>query len=200
MRPRRPRPQSNVALSIWLGAGAFLALILVVIALQATHERPSAPGVEGSNADQQKEADLFRDTLAKDSTNVQARVGLANILFDTGNWTEAIVHYRSAVRQDSSLVPAIVDMGVCYYNLSDTGEAEKLFALALARDPHQPYALFNLGIVYERREDYNEALRYFHRAMESDPPEGMKQPLVDAMMNVQKKLGIKAPPLPDGSK
>jgi hypothetical protein len=54
--------------------------------------------------------------------------------------------------------------------------------------------------VYERREDYNEALRYFHRAMESDPPEGMKQPLVDAMMNVQKKLGIKAPPLPDGSK
>jgi len=195
MRSRRPRPQSNVALSIWLGVGAFLALILVVIALQATHERPGQAGVEGSNADQQKEADVFRDTLAKDSTNVPARLGLANILFDTGNWTEAIVHYRSAVRQDSSLVPAIVDMGVCYYNLSATGEAEKLFALALARDPHQPYALFNLGIVYEHEGKPEEALEHFHRALESAPPEAMKSALVEAIGRVAKQTGKTAPPL-----
>jgi hypothetical protein len=35
--------------------------------------------------------------------------------------------------------------------------------------------------------------------MESDPPDAMKQPVVDAMMRVQKQLGIKAPPLPDGT-
>jgi tetratricopeptide (TPR) repeat protein len=123
-------------------------------------------------------------------------VGLADILFDTGNWSEAIIHYRAAVRRDSSLVTAMVDMGVCYYNLSDADEAERLFRLALARDPHQPFALFNLGIVYERRKEPAEALKYFHQSLESAPPENMKQALLEAMKRVAAQTGKNAPALP----
>ena len=195
IRPRRPRARSHVALSLWLGVGAFLALLLVLIAVQANLERQN-PGVEGSDAEQQKLADEFRNALARDSTDVHARVGLANILFDTANWSEAIVHYRSAVHHDSSLVTAIVDMGVCYYNLSVPDEAERLFMLALARDPHQSFALFNLGIVYERRGEPDQALQYFHRALQSSPPENMKQAVLEAMQRVAKQTGKTAPPLP----
>ena len=95
---------------------------------------------------------------------MDARIGLANILYNTSNWSEAIVHYRSAIRQDSSRATALVDLGVCYYNLGDAPDAERLFELALQRDPHQPVALFNLGIVSERRSDYAGAMKYFHRA------------------------------------
>ena len=192
IRPRRPRPQGNVALSLWLGVGGFLALILVLIAVQANLER-NDPQVEGSSSDQQKAADGFRADLERDSTDTRARVGLADILFDTGNWPEAIVHYRSAVRQDSSLVTAIVDLGVCYYNLSRPDEAERLFILALSRDPHQTFALFNLGIVHERRGDNRTALEYFHRALQASPPESMKPALMEAMQRVAS--GKEAPPL-----
>ncbi|MEK7330166.1 MAG: tetratricopeptide repeat protein [Candidatus Eisenbacteria bacterium] len=194
VRPRRPRPQANAALSLWLGVGAFLALLLVLIAVQANLKRDNPP-VEGSNRDQQVQADAFRAALTRDSTDTRSRVGLADLLFDTGNWPEAIVHYRSAVRQDSSLVMAIVDMGVCYYNLSVPDEAERLFLLALARDPHQPIALFNMGIVYERRGQPEQALKYFHSSLESAPPENMKQALIEAMQRVVKQTGKVAPPL-----
>lgn len=194
VRPRRPRARSNVALSLWLGVGAFLALLLVLIAVQANLERQN-PGVEGSDAGQQKLADEFRNALARDSTDLHARVGLADILFDTANWGEAIVHYRSAIHHDSTLVSSIVDLGVCYYNLSIPDEAERLFNLALARDPHQSFALFNLGIVYERRGDPAQALQLFHRALQSAPPENMKQAVLEAMQRVAKQTGKAAPPL-----
>src|SRR5206468_9185270 len=108
IRRQRPRPQGNVALSLWLGVGSFVALLLVLIAIQANVKRNDQQ-VEGSNGEQQKSADQFRDALAKDSTDNRARVALADILFDTSNWSEAIVHYRSAVHHDSTLVTAIVD-------------------------------------------------------------------------------------------
>ena len=130
---------------------------------------------------------------------MDARVGLGDVLFDTANWPEAIVQYRSAIHQDSTRVAALVDLGVCYYNLGNAAEAERLFQLALARDPHQPRALFNLGIVSEGRSDYEAALQYFHRALQSSPPEDMQQPITEGMQRVMKKLGKAAPPLPGGS-
>jgi tetratricopeptide (TPR) repeat protein len=193
-RPRRPRPANGIQLPLVLGVGAFLALLLVFIAIQAVMQRDQ-PQVEGSNDAQQKGADSLRTILARDSTNVDARVDLADILFDTGNWSEAIVQYRSAVRQDSTRVPALVDLGVCYYNLSEPDEAERMFRLALARDPHHPFALFNLGIIHERRKELEPALQYFHRALESAPPETMRPAILEAMQRVQKDLGKVAPPL-----
>ena len=192
VRPRRPRPQANVALSLWLGVGGFLALLLVLIAVQANLERDD-PLVEGSSGEQQNAADGFRAALERDSTDTRSRVGLADILFDTGNWSEAVVHYRSAIRQDSSLVTAIVDLGVCYYNLSVPDEAERLFRIALSREPHQAFALFNLGIVHERRGDNRTALEYFHRALQASPPENMKPALMEAMQRVAG--GKQGPPL-----
>ena len=197
IRRARPRPASNQALSLWLMFAFIAAAAVIFVAVKANLDRASQP-VEGSNVDQQKQADQFRAALAKDSTDVEARIGVANVLYDTGNWSEAIVQYRSAIRQDSTRTTAIVDMGVCYYNLGDTEEAERLFNFALARDPHQAVALYNLGIVRERRNDFAGALSYYHRALESGPPEGMRQPLIDAMTRMQQKTGKVAPPLPDG--
>ena len=163
IRRARPRPASNQALSLWLMFAFIAAAAVIYVAVKANLDRASQP-VEGSNVDQQKQADQFRAALAKDSTRTTA----------------------------------IVDMGVCYYNLGDTEEAERLFNFALARDPHQAVALYNLGIVRERRNDFAGALSYYHRALESGPPEGMRQPLIDAMTRMQQKTGKVAPPLPDG--
>lgn len=185
-----------MATTLWITFGTICAVVVLFIALKANVDRASQP-VPGSSQDQQKRADEVREALAKDSTDVNARIALADILYNTANWSEAIVHYRSAIRQDSTRAAAIVDLGVCYYNLGDTNEAERLFQLALARDPNQPIALFNLGIVSEHREQYDEALRYFHRALQSGPPPDMAEPIARSLERVMKKQGKEPPPLPN---
>lgn len=192
VRPRMPAQQPGLVLSLWLGVGAFCALLLVFFALRANLER-AKPQVEGSSAEQQQLADRLHAALERDSTDTHARVALADLLFDTANWSEAIIHYRSAVRHDSSLVPAIVDLGVCYYNLSVPLEAERLFRLALAREPAHPFALFNLGIVSERRGELRQALEFFRRVEQSNPPENMRPALAEAIRRVSAQAGRPTP-------
>ena len=129
---------------------------------------------------------------------MDANIELANLLYDTGNWTEAIGHYQTANARDSSRTRSIVDLGVCYFNLGDASQAKRTFLLALDRDPTQPVALFNLGIVSQQAGDHKAALGYFHRALMSNPPEGMKPALMEAMQRSSEASGAKAPPLPDG--
>lgn len=195
-RPHRP-PPTNQALSLWLLFGAIAAATVIYVALKANVERATPP-IEGASTEQRQSADQFRAALAKDSSSVDAHIGLANVLYDTGNWSEAVVHYRAAIRRDSSHVHALVDLGVCYYNLGNPSEAERLFSLALVRDPHQPVALFNLGIVNEARANHAAAMSYFHRALESAPPEDMKQAILAAMKRIQEAAGTAAPPLDGG--
>jgi tetratricopeptide (TPR) repeat protein len=181
-------------MTLWLIFGTFAALVVVWVGIKANVDRARVP-VEGSSPPQQASADSVLEEIQRDSTNVSARTQLGNILYDTGNWGDAIVHYRAAIRMDSTLTPTIVDLGVCYYNLGASKEAERTFLLALARDPHHPVAHFNLGIVYEGRKDYQHALEHFHLALQSAPPESMKPALMEAMGRVQKQLGVAAPPL-----
>ena len=197
---RPPRPRSNMQVtSLWLIFGTFCALAVIGVAIKSNVDRAQQP-IEGSSPVQQASADSVMATIQRDSTNVAARVRLGDILYDTGNWSEAIVQYRAAIRMDSSLTPSLVDLGVCYYNLGASEQAERHFLLALKRDPHQPVALFNLGIVYEGRKEYRQALDQFHRALETGPPDEMKQAVVAAMERIQKAQGLKAGPLPQTSK
>ena len=195
--PRRPPRGNTQIVSMWLMFGVVAAMALVWLAIKTNLDRQNTP-IEGAKPDQQQHANEMRAILAKDSTDVAAHVGLGDVLYDSGNWSEAIIHYRAAVGRDSSLGTALVDLGVCYYNLGQSSEAERHFQLALQRVPNQPVALFNLGIVYEHREDYEAALQYFHRAMQSSPPESMQPALMEGMQRLQKKTGKTPPPLLEG--
>src|SRR5262249_8462937 len=119
---RRPRPgaMQPVQMQLWLFAGAAMVLAIVYFAAQGFWHSNARP-VEGAGPEQQQRADLARATLEKDSTNLAARIELANVLYDTGNWSEAIIHYTSAVRLDPTRSTTLVDLGVCYYNLSAFG-------------------------------------------------------------------------------
>ena len=196
VRRRRSRPDAMppIQMQLWLITGLAVVLGLAYYAAQGFWKSNLRP-VEGARPEQQQQVDLARNALAKDSTNLAARIELANILYDTGNWGEAVLHYKAATRLDPKRPTTLVDMGVCYYNLSHFAEAETLFQQALAIDPVQPVALFNLGIVAETQQRYPEAMSYFHRAMEANPPDAMKQPLVEHVQNVMAKTGKTAPPI-----
>jgi tetratricopeptide (TPR) repeat protein len=199
VRPRRPRPVANPnALFLWMFLGVVAAALLVWQAVDGFRKNNAVP-VEGATVDQQRLADSLRTALARDTTNVDATIEYANVLYDTANWAEAAKYYARAIGRDSSRVMAIVDMGVCYYNQGNTARAEALFQLALAREPGQTVALFNLGIVNERLGESETALKYFHRSLEAGPPEEMKQQIVQHMQQILEKTGKKVPPLDPGA-
>jgi tetratricopeptide (TPR) repeat protein len=195
-RPRRRQPADAQSMAIWLIFGALAAAAVIYVAFQVTLQRHAqqAP-VPGANDELQKHADEIRAAIAQDSTNVDARIALGDLLFDTGNWSEAIVQYRSGIRQDSSRATAIVDLGVCYYNLSQPAEAKRHFDLALTRDPNNAQAYFNLGIVAENNGQLEEALRCYHSAVRLNPPQQLMEPITAAVSRVSQKLGRAAPPL-----
>jgi len=184
-RPRRKRGMDNTSLTLWLMFAVVAAAALLYLGIRANVER-SVP-VEGSDPQQQKAADAFRAALDRDSTDIEARIGLANVYYDTGNWPEAARLYTRALEQDSTRIAALVDLGVCYYNLGRTDEAENRFLRAIAMDPHHPIALFNLGIVNERRDRPEEAMRYYRLCQESQPPPDLMQPLNDALARLQQQ-------------
>ena len=183
-----------VQMQLWLLTGVAAVLGMVYFAAQGFWKSNIKP-VEGAKPEQQQQADLAREAIAKDSTDLSARIALANVLYDTGNWSEAIIHYKSALRIDPQRPTTLVDMGVCYYNLSQFAGAESLFQHALLLDPNQPVALFNLGVVAESGQRYPEALAFYHRAMQANPPDDMKQTLVDHLKVVMEKTGKSAPPI-----
>jgi cytochrome c-type biogenesis protein CcmH/NrfG len=172
---RRPRPDAMqpVQMQLWLFAGIAIVMGIIYFAFQG-FSKSNQRSVDGAAPEQQARADAARTALAKDSTNVDARIELANVLYDTGNWSEAIVNYRSAARLDPNRATTVVDMGVCYYNLGRFAVAESLFHHALELDARQAVAMFNLGIIAENDGRWDEALANFHHTLDESPPEPMR--------------------------
>jgi tetratricopeptide (TPR) repeat protein len=195
-RPRRRTATDPQSMAIWLIFGALAAASVIWFAFDKTLKNHQQAAVPGANEDLQKHANELMAAIAQDSTNVDARVAFADLLFDTGNWADAIVQYRSAIRQDSSRATAIVDLGVCYFNSSQPAEARRLFELALTRDPNNAQAYFNLGILAENQGQLEEALRNYHSAVRLNPPQQMMEPIATAVSRVSQKLGRTPPPLP----
>lgn len=196
IRPRRPTgPEQTLQLQLWLILGSLAIAIVLWTAWQGFQKNNAAqPPVEGASTDQQHEADVARAAVAQDSTNINAQIALANVLYDTANWPEAIIHYKSALRLDPTRATVVVDLGVCYFNLSDATSAEQLWKQALTIDPNLVQALFNLGFLNENRGDFDTALKYYHQAMRSNPGPIAPQ-LSEAIQRVMQKMGKTAPPL-----
>lgn len=188
LREKRQRQNQNPSLTLWLAVGGLGVIALLFMAVRGFQESNFAP-VEGARPEQQQRADELRTLIQEDSTNVQARIALGDVLYDTGNWPDAIVEYRAALRMDSTRVEALVDLGVCYYNLGFSDEAQRHFELALAKDPQQTVALFNMGIIHERRGDPRTALDYYRRALATNPPESMRPPIEQAIERTRQAVG-----------
>lgn len=203
IRPRPPgRPDQSLQLQLWLGLGG-LAMILVLYTAWTGFKKNNvpAPPVAGADENMQHAADMARAELAKDSTNVNARIMLANVLYDTSNWPEAIIHYRAALRTDPNRITTIVDLGVCYFNLGASEQAVVQFEHALSIEPGHPIALFNMGVVAESREKYPEALKFFQQATRtaSQAPPGLAESITQATQRVQSKLAGNPGGIPAGT-
>jgi Flp pilus assembly protein TadD len=180
---------------LWGAIGLFALGVVLVTAIQiATAPKPIA--VPNATKPQLASAESLSVLLRADSTAVGPNVGLGNLLYDTGNFNQAIPFYRRALGVDPSLIDVQVDLAVSYHNDGQSELAREVLEDAVTRRPDHAVAHFDLGVVYTqlgRREDARRVL-VKARTLEG-PPEMMK--VVDQLI-VHLDGPEGASPLPPG--
>ena len=162
------RPRGDDAPNwIWLILGTFaLGAALFAAIGNATREPPFS--VPGASPVQANIADSLRRALRKDSLNVDGYIRLANLLYDTQNYEQAVPYYRTVLRLDPGKTDARVDLGVALHQSGHTGEAVSELGQVLAEHPDHAIAWFDLGVIYEFIGDLNGAEEAYLTAAELD--------------------------------
>ena len=103
---------------------------------------PAAPAVVD-----EAQAAALRSIAEKDPANVQSRVQLGNMYFDTERYQDAIQWYEAALKLNPKDINVSTDLGVCFYYTNQPDRAIRQLAESLRIDPRHAKTLLNLGIV-----------------------------------------------------
>ena len=126
-------------------------------------EKGQAPYYQGLIAE-------YRSNLAEDPHNLAALIGLANALYDSSQWREAIEYYEQALQLNPHNADTITDMGTCYRNLGMPDRAIAAYERSLRIEPAHANTLFNLGVVYGHdKKDYAKAIAAWDQLLRTAP-------------------------------
>jgi len=89
----------------------------------------------------------YRNALATDPTNVEANVGMGNLMFDAGKWDKAIEYYTTALQKDPKNADVGVDRAVAYHSLGQDKRALEELKRITRENPNHKNAWLNLGVV-----------------------------------------------------
>lgn len=159
---------------------AVIAAVIIVVMILNSNE-VSTNSVESTVNEQMENEKLnevfadikeIKDELNEDPDNVQLNIQLANNLFDTKQFREAITHYKKALEFEPLNVEVHIDLAVSYFNLQVVDTALTEMEAALKINPHHPQGLFNIGVIQlglgnkeKARESWNKVIQ-FHQGTE----------------------------------
>ena len=176
----RSRGGSSVPSWLWGAVGLFALGVILVTAIQiATAPKPMI--VPNASKPQLASAESLAVLLRADSTAVGPNVALGNLLYDTGNFGQAIQYYRRALVGDASLIDVQVDLAVSYHNAGQSEVAGQVLEDAVAKRPDHGIAHFDLGVVYMQLGRRDDARRVLTRAKMLDGPQAMMS-VVDQLL------------------
>jgi len=113
----------------------------------------------------------YRQAIALDPTDADARANLGRLLHAAGSLDEAEAEFRRALRQDPCHTTATFNLGVALQDLGRVPEAADAYKRVLELDPGFASAHFNLASVSETLDDEPAALRHLaeYRRLIAEP-------------------------------
>ncbi len=121
------------------------------------------------------QVNAFRSVAERDPKNVEARVQLGNLYFDSEKYQDAIKWYGEALALAPNDVNVSTDLGISYYYTNQPDLALRQFAASLKIDSKHAKTLLNVGIVRAfGKQDLDGALQAWQQLVEISPnsPEG----------------------------
>jgi len=140
----------------------------------------AAPATAGAPAQAPPPLDQTRvqalQTVAEgDPKNVESRVQLGNMFFDSEQYPQAIAWYEQAFALNPADPNVSTDLGVSYYYTNQPDRALAQFEKSLVADPRHIKTLLNVGIVRAfGKNDLPGAAKAWEEvvALSPDSPEG----------------------------
>lgn len=126
-----------------------LALAAVLSFSGCKKKQPPAPAGEGEQIRLNAAADIenYKEILRKDPNNLQARIGIGNLYFDTKQDLLAIENYRKALAMDPGNANVRTDMAVCYRRSGNPVQAVEELKKAISTAPRHAQSRYNLGVI-----------------------------------------------------
>lgn len=130
----------------------------------------SRDGVAAMELGQWDEArSLLEEAVATSPTDLDARRNLAEVLWQTGNRRDAVVHMEAAVRLDPRHAPTVVRAGEMLLAVGAVDRARQRAQQAIALDPTFAGAWALRGRVYRQQGDAAHALADMQQALRYSP-------------------------------
>ncbi len=123
-------------------------------------------------------AEIYRDILADNPRNADARHLLGLVALQTGNFDLAVKEILRAIRLKNDVAVFHSNLGVAYQSLQKLDEAINSFRRAIKLGPNYPEAHNNLGNALQKQGKVREAIVSWRRAA------GLKPNYVEARLNL----------------
>ncbi len=189
-------------------AALALAAPLAAVALYALLGRPGAPDrplaprleagetrAPGMTVELEAALAQFSDRLRRNPDDFEARMMLARVFYRTGQYNEALPHYRRALElepDDTALMGEYAQARVMAGQGTVDSEALDLFRRIFEADPRNPEARFFLGVALADAGQYALARRLWEDLLADSPPDApWVRPLREQLASL--------PDLPDDS-
>lgn len=111
----------------------------------------------------------YRQILARDPANLEANIGMGNLLFDSGQWERAVQHYTRALEKSPKNGDVRVDMAIAQHNLGRNDIALTELKRVTKELPEHRNAWLNLGVVSATVGDNATAIKAWERYLVLEP-------------------------------
>ncbi len=116
-----------------------------------------------------KAAEESRTALTLDPTLLEARRARGYVLWNTGNFTEAIQEYQAALAINDKIADLHLALGYNYYLLNEYDQAVQSYLQAYALNPIDPIPPYEISRTYATVGDFSQSVQYADQAVKTDP-------------------------------
>jgi len=116
-----------------------------------------------------KAAEESRTAMALDPTLLESRRARGYVLWNTGNFTEAIQEYNAALTINDKIADLHLALGYNYYLINEYDQAVQSYLQAYALNPTDPTPPYEISRTYATVGDFSQSVQYADQAVKTNP-------------------------------
>lgn len=162
--------KNYVTLITGIVIGIVIGYLLGVVTSKESNLPPAAHEQTGKPNDLTQFIEAKKQELEKNPDDVQTRIDLSNLLFDSGDYSHAVTHYMEVLEVQPDNTNVLSDLGVCYRRTGQFDKALEKFRRVTELEPEHVIAWYNIAVTYYYdQKNISEARKALDKVLKIDP-------------------------------